>query len=117
MFSWQEKTFAPAACERSMRALKANPGGTVRIKHYLVGFDTKTGHIDIAYPYLRLDDAKVVAQKIATPIGGVEGTATTNFPAGWGEPEILAAKVLLWGGLSHSRFSRQRFWIMHSTMR
>lgn len=76
----------------------AESGDHPTVKHYVVGVETRGGHIDIAYPYPKFDDAKMVAQKIAAALN--VGVITTSLrPVGWEAAQRSRGKrVLVWLG-------------------
>lgn len=77
--------------------------GSARIANYLAGVETRSGEqVDIAYPYLSLDEAKNVAMQIAAALN----QNRLLPPIGLGEAQREPApdskwrlKVFAWGGL------------------
>jgi hypothetical protein len=74
-------------------------GSSASIAHYLVGVEATSGHIDIAYPYLKYESAASVARQIAAALGN--GLSVTSAGQRVAEENrwTRVRKILVWLGL------------------
>ena len=83
-------------------SFESESGGSAKVDNYLVDKETRRRQIDIAYPYLKQEEAEAVAKRMAEalnqdgllrPIGLARASEAPEADEGW------RMKVLAWGGL------------------
>ena len=81
---------------------ESESGTSAHVENHLAGIDTIGGQIDIAYPYLKMEDATAAAQWIADGLNQDRTLASVPVTLARRDPEANSnwrRQVLSWGGL------------------
>jgi len=74
-------------------------GSSSGFLHYLVGVETSSGHIDIAYPYLKHKHALMIARQMAAALGDGVPVTSKAKPVVEINRWVRVRKILVWFGL------------------